>query len=168
MLRRGRPALLSRNAFWNGGSLHALRVGAPLLHARRGLFHRYEVPVPTKNAVGTWVSDVYPMRHIAPLIDGFRWLLRLVGRDFTWHEDRVLEELKRQLEASGVEPCDYFPRFKEGGVLVYFRDLVSAQQAISYFHTNKFRGWKRKVYLVEGTPWLEDMLHHKPSFKLKV
>jgi hypothetical protein len=53
-------------------------------------------------------------------------------------------------------------------VLVYFRDLVSAQQAVSYFHTNKFRGWKRKVYLVEGTPWLEDMLLLKPSFKLKV
>lgn len=52
--------------------------------------------------------------------------------------------------------------------MVYFRDLVSAQQAISHFHTNKFRGWKRDVYLVEGTPWLEDMLQLQPSIKLKV
>lgn len=77
-------------------------------------------------------------------------------------------ELKNVLEASGVEPCDYFARFKEGGVLVYFRDLVSAQQAVSYFHTHKFRGWTRHVYLVEGTPWLEDMLHLHPSPKLRV
>ncbi len=57
--------------------------------------HLAEVPVPTKNAVGAWVSDVYPLRHIAPLIDGFRWVLRRFGRDFTWHEGKAATVMAR-------------------------------------------------------------------------
>ena len=65
-----------------------------------------------------------------------------------------------------VSPCDYFPRFKEGGVLVYFNSLAEAQKGISYFNTHKFRGKERHVFLLEGTPFLEDMLHLVPTPKV--
>lgn len=134
----------------------------------RSVFQRHDVPVPTQGAVGTWVSDVYTLHYLAPVIDAFRWVLRRFNRDFTWHEDYILEELKDVLEGSGVCPCDYFPRFKEGGVVVYFKTLEDAQLGISYFHTHKFRNRTRKVFLVEGTPWLEDMLNLRPSPKIRV
>ncbi len=135
---------------------------------RRSVFQRHDVPVPTEGSVGTWVSDVYPLRVASPLVDGLRWLAKRFRYDFTYHEDFVLRDLREMLERSGVSPCDYFPRFKEGGVLVYFNSLADAQKGISYFNTHKFRGRRRSVFLLEGTPFLEDMLHLTPTPKVRI
>jgi hypothetical protein len=91
-----------------------------------------------------------------------------MGMDFTAHEDYILRDLKETFEKSGVEPCDYFPRFKEGGVLLYFKSLEDAEKGISFFNSHEFRGKKKHVFRLEGTPWLEDMLHVTPSPLIKV
>ena len=134
----------------------------------RSVFQRHEVPVPTSGSSGTWVSDGYSLRQLSPAIDLTRWILKQFKRDFTYHEDVVVNELRSVLEKSGAVPCDVFPRFKEGGILVYFESLADAQKGISYLNTHKFRGKQRSVFLLEGTPFLEDMLHLVPTPKIRV
>jgi hypothetical protein len=55
-----------------------------------------------------------------------------------------------------------------GGVFVYFADPAAAEKGRTVLRDNQFNGRTLEVYLVQGTPFLEDLLMMYPSPRLSV
>ncbi len=55
-----------------------------------------------------------------------------------------------------------------GGVFVYFADPATAEKGRTVLRDNQFNGRMLEVYLVQGTPFLEDLLMMYPSPRLSV
>ncbi len=55
-----------------------------------------------------------------------------------------------------------------GGVYVYFADPATAEKGRTILRDHKFNGRTLEVYLVQGSPFLEDLLMMYPSPRLSV
>eukprot|EP01114_Cavostelium_apophysatum_P013955 TRINITY_DN3490_c0_g1_i1.p1 TRINITY_DN3490_c0_g1~~TRINITY_DN3490_c0_g1_i1.p1 ORF type:complete len:735 (-),score=201.06 TRINITY_DN3490_c0_g1_i1:16-2220(-) len=119
-----------------------------------------------ENSGAIWISNTFPAGR---LLDVLRLIYRALDKEsrFYYRQHKNIEDSFDELQFPGIRQI--IPCFKEGGVYVTFGSKEQAKQVLTELHnTVTIRGEKKKAFLVQGKPFIEDLSHSWPSFKLNV